>query len=209
MTNPGNVQISLPVKIPYMVLEEFLQEKMIGEIIKKESSSGKVTNYAQILNIFLQKSDLEAFDIAVEIRFQTLTSIFKNKQASAIVHCAIALDKENQRIFISDYKVDGKTHNWFADTLLETVFNNWMYAKVKKKMNFDFLPQIQGQLTDFNSKLENQIEAIKGINLSGNIDSVEISEIKAEINHFLIFLSIAADISVSITKLDFSDDSKV
>lgn len=200
--NDQNINLTVPVIIAYSVLDKYLREKLVGEIISKENSEGKKSNYAQILDVSISKSDLEDFDLCLDINLQTLTSLFKNKQVKVLFHAALQLDRELQHISLKDFEVDGKTRNWFADKLLETVVNTWMYEKLKKKMNFDFLPHIEEKIGALNEKLENRLEAKEGVHLIGSLDKLEISNLKAGENELWISVSISGTGIVELEKLE-------
>lgn len=200
--NDQNINITVPVIIGYPVLDKYLREKMIGEIISKENSKGEKSNYAQILDVSIQKSDLEQFDLRVNISLQTLTSLFKNKQVQIFFHAALELDKELQHISLKDYEIDGKTNNWFADQLLEKVVNKWMYEKLKKKMNFDLMPHIEEKVSSINEKLENKLEAKEGVHLIGSLDQIQISNLKAGENELWISITVTGTGIVELEKLE-------
>jgi len=198
-----NVNVTIPVKIGYPVLDKFLRSKMIGEIISKEGSDGEKSNYAQILDVTIGQSELEGFDLCLNIDIQTLTSLFKNKRVKILFHAALKLHKEEQRISLQDYKVDGKTKNWIADQVLETVVNKWMYDKLKRKMNFDFMPHIEEHIKSLNEKLENKLEAKEGIHLIGTLENMELSNLKAGEADLWVSVTVKGTGIVELTKLDF------
>ncbi|CAL67947.1 DUF4403 family protein [Christiangramia forsetii] len=198
-----NIDVTLPVKIGYSVIDELLRSKMIGEIISKEDSNGEKSNYAQILDVSIEKSQLEAYDFLLNINLQTLTSLFKNKQVKILFHASLDLDKGQQRVSLKDYLIDGKTKNWIADQLLETVLNKWMYGKFKKKMNFDFMPHIEKHIKSLNEKLENKLEAKEGIHLIGSLENLELSNLKAGDADLWISVTTKGTGIIELTKLDF------
>ncbi|MCG9971928.1 DUF4403 family protein [Christiangramia crocea] len=197
----ANFNVTIPVKIGYPVLDNYLREKLVGEIISKENEEGKTSNYAQILDVSITKSELEDFDLCLHVNLQTLTSLFKNKQVRLLCHASLELDRENQKISLKDYEVDSKTSNWIANQLLEAVINKWMYSKLKQKMNFNFMPHIEEQMDALNEKLENKLEAKEGIHLIGSLDDLEISQFMAGENDLWISLNISANGVVEIEKI--------
>lgn len=200
--NAQNINITVPVIIGYSVLDKYLRGKLVGEIISKENSEGEKSNYAQILDVSIDKSDAEGFDLCLDITMQTLTSLFKNKQVKILFHAALQLDRDLQHISLKDYEIDGKTENWLADKLLETVINNWMYEKLKKKMNFDLMPHIEEKLSSLNEKLESKLEAKEGVHLIGSLDKIEISNLKAGENELWISVTVTGTGIVELEKLD-------
>lgn len=174
----ANIDFSVPVKIGYPVIDKFLKQKLIGEIISKDGTQDKGNNYAQILDISVSKSELAGFDLCLKLSLQTLTTFFKNKHIQIYFHAALELDREQQRIYLKDYFADGKSSNWFADQVIETLVNKLMYAKLKKKLNFEFMPHIKKNLDELNNKLENEMEAKKGVHLIGAMRTLEIAAVK-------------------------------
>ena len=197
------INLTLPVGIEYSAINELLREKLIGEIISKSNDETKGSNYAQILNVSIYKSHLENFDLCLELDLQTLTSIFKNRQVKIFFHAGVELDSAEQQVFLSDYKIDGKTNSWLADQFLETVVNKWMYGKLKKKMNYNFFPHLQEQMTSINDKLENQLEAKEGVYISGALEELQVMEINAMQNGIYVLLNLEGEGAIQLKKLKF------
>lgn len=197
-----NINITIPVVLGYQVLDKYLREKLVGEILSKENKDGEKSNYAQVLDISIEKSYLEGFDLLLNITLKTLTNLFKNRQVKIFFHAALELDKELQHISLKDYEVDGKTKNWFTDRLLETIVNKWMYKRLKKKMNFDLMPHIEEKVGAINLELENKLEAKDGVLLFGSLDKVEISNITAGENELWISVSVSGTGLLELEKLD-------
>ena len=199
---PSNLQLLLPIQIEFSALEKVIQSKLIGEIIEKENDDGSTKKYAEITNVNLETSELEKFDIILVVEFLTLTSLFKNKKATALIHASLGLSQKEQRIFIEDYFIEMITKNFLADALLENIANKWMYAKIKSKMNFDFLPQIEARIIEINEKLEKRIETMAGIFILGAIEQMRIATIKVANEQVHLQLQIIGDIGVNINTID-------
>ncbi len=195
-----NINIDLPVNIPYRVIDKFLKEKLIGEFIKKENSDGKITRYAQILGIALAE-DTQGYDLSLDIQMQTLTSIFRNKKIDLDFLLNLQLDSEEQDIFVSDYKVVGKTSNWLADKFIQTLLNNWMYGKMKNRMSFDFRPVIREQLEDINDKLSGDMEPAEGVFVSGALDDLAIVKLSFRENSLQFLVSLKGNTALTIKKI--------
>lgn len=197
-----NIKITIPVIIGYHVLDKYLREKLIGEIISKDDKDGEKSNYARILDVSLEKSYLDGYDILLNITLQTLTSLFKNREVQIFFNASLELNKELQHISLQKFEIDGKTKNWFTNKLLETVVNNWMYEKLKKKMNFDLMPHIEEKVVDINKKLENKLEVKEGVNLIGSLEKVEISNLSAGEKELWISVSVSGKGLLELEKLD-------
>ncbi|MFV8225080.1 DUF4403 family protein [Christiangramia aquimixticola] len=195
-----NIDITLPVIIGYPVLDKYLIQKLVGEIISK--GEGSNSNYAQVLDVSMEKSEMEEYDLRINFTLQTLTSLFKNWQIKMAFHAALELDRELQHISLKKFEVDGETNNWFANQILETVINRWMYEKLKKKLNFNFMPVIEEKVGAINEKLESKLEAKEGVHLIGALNKLEVSNLKAGKNELWISVTITGTGIVELEKLE-------
>lgn len=197
-----NINIKLPVKIGYSVLENVLREKMVGEMIQVEKGNGEFTRYAQVLDLSLMRSAEEDFDLTVEVKFQSLVKLFRNKTGSILFHLRIHYDEAAQLLEVDDYKIKGNSDNWMMDKSLETVANKLVYSKLKSKMRIDLIPHIEPQVKKLNAKLQNDFEAAEGVVLSGKIENIAIAEIIAGETDLYVLVHIQGDTVVEITKIN-------
>lgn len=195
------ISIRLPVKIGFNVLDKALRDKMIGERIETEDKDGEVTSYAQILDAALIKSGKEGYDLALDIKFKTLTSLFKNKEGRIHLHLAIEFDTGEQEIMVKDYKLEGKSNNWLMDKSLQAVANTFIYDRIKNKMKLDFSPHIEKQLREINQKLEEKIKPSEEISLSGYLENFKIVDIIPGESLFLISIEIEGFAIAELTKI--------
>ncbi len=82
LLDDDNIKLNLPVKISYRVLEDVLQKKLVGEQIGMEDSKGTVKNYVEVLGANLGKSQEPNFDLTLDLKLKTLTTLFKNKEVT-------------------------------------------------------------------------------------------------------------------------------
>ncbi|SDB29271.1 protein of unknown function [Flavobacteriaceae bacterium MAR_2010_188] len=197
-----NISTIIPILIGYPAIQELLSAKFKDEIINKEDANGRQSNYARILDVSLDKSNIEEYDLLVGINLETLTFLYRNKEILVNVHVSLILDVETQKIGIEKFKIDSKGKSWLADQLLESVVNNFMYDKIKEKLNFDFMPQIQDQVTTLNDKLANRLEAREGIHITGSLEKLEIILVESRDTALWIFLKIIGFGVVEIEKLE-------
>ncbi|HSP12041.1 MAG TPA: DUF4403 family protein [Salegentibacter sp.] len=195
------ISIRIPVKIGFDVLDNALRDKMVGERIETENKDGEVSSYAQILDAALIKSDKEGYDLALDIKFLTLTSLFKNKEGRIHLHLAIEFDPGEQEIMVKDYKLEGKSNNWLLDKSLQAVANTFIYDKIKNKMKLDFSPHIEKQLREINKKLEEKIKPSEEISLSGYLENFRIVDIIPGESLFLISIEIEGFAIAELTKI--------
>ena len=193
--------IRLPINIDYSVIETFLRKKMIGELISSEDKDGNGSAYAEILDLSLGKSRDEAYDLALELKFKTLTTFFRNKIGKIVLLLSLDFDKVEQLVRVDNFELKGYTKNWLFNKSLETIINSFMRGKLKNKMKFDFRPEIEKQLQSMNEKLVDRLEIIEGIFLSGRLDSFKISEIIPKETQFLVLVNFEGNTILDIKKL--------
>ncbi|PKD16456.1 hypothetical protein APR41_08925 [Salegentibacter salinarum] len=187
-----NIILNLPVKISYRVLEDVLQEKLVGEQIGMEDSKGTVKNYAEVLGANLGKSQEPNFDLTLNLKLKTLTTLFKNKEVTLLVHIRLGFDEVEQVIDVEEYELEGQSKSWLMDNSLETLANTLIYKKIKNKMKLDLKPHINEQLGKANQKLGDEMEAAPGVFLSGNVNTLKVAEIIPGDSLLLILLEISA-----------------
>ncbi len=197
-----NIRITIPVIVGYKILEKHLGGKMVGKILANENKHGEKSNYAMVLDVSIEKSDLEGFDLILVITLRTLTNLFKNREVKIFFHAALELDQDLQQVSLKDFEIDGKTQYRFADRLLETVVNKWMYSKLKKKMHYDLMPLLKEKVATINLELENKLEAKAGVNLLGSLDKVEISSLRAGEKELCISVSVLGTGLIELEKLE-------
>lgn len=196
-----NNSLSLPVKIEYAVLQSILRKKMIGETISSEEKDGKVSNYAEILNISIARSVKENYDLAVEIIFKNLTSFLKNREGKFVLYAALDFDELLQQIQVVDYEIDGTSKNWLFNNTIETIANTFMRGKIRNKMKVDFQPEIQKQLVAINEKLKSNFEVADGIFLSGEMKFIKINEIILQEQQILVLVQVEGQTLINIQNI--------
>lgn len=193
-----NNSLTLPVKIEYSVLQSLLRKKMIGETISSEGKNGKVSNYAEILNISVERSVKENYDLAVEIKFRNLTSFLKNKEGKFVLYAALDFDELLQQIQVVNFEIDGTSKNWLFNNTIETIANTFMRGKIRNKMKLDFQPEIQKQLVIINEKLKSNFDVADGIFLSGKMKFIKINEIILQDQQILVLVQLEGQTLINI-----------
>lgn len=196
-----NNSLTLPVKIEYSVLQSLLRKKMIGEKISSEGKDGEVANYAEILNISIQRSVRENYDLAVEIQFRNLTSFLKNKEGKFVLYAALDFDELLQQIQVVDFEIDGTSKNWLFNNTIETIANTFMRGKIRDKMKVDFQPEIQKQLVTINEKLNSDFEVADGIKISGEMKFIKINEIVLQERQVLVLVQVEGQTLINIQNI--------
>lgn len=199
----SNVQIQLPVKVDYKVIDVFLQKKFQGKVLSKGKANGESSDHARILHISVEKSPLEDFDLALQLRLQLLTSFFRNKEIKLVIHLALAFQEKTQELSIQKYELDGENNSWVVNKLLETLVNSFLYEKLKRKMKVDLKPILEKQTGKINEKLVNGTEIQQGIHLSGHVNKFSINEIIPGEKYLLVSLNLLSNNVINIKELDF------
>lgn len=198
----SNVQIQLPVKIDYKVLDVFLQKNFQGKVLSKGKANGETADHARVKHISIEKSQQEDFDLAVHLKLQLLTSFFKNKEIKLVVHLALAFQESTQELSIQKYELDGENNNWVVNKLLETLINSFLYEKLKKKMKVDLKPHLEKHTGKINEKLLNGTEIRQGIHLLGHVNKFAVNEIIPGQDYLLVSLNLLSNNVVNIEEID-------
>ena len=195
--------LRLPVKIDYHVIDTFLRKKFTGELISKTDKEGNVVNYAKIDSIALEKSYKEGFDIALQIKFKMLTTLFKNKEGVIEFYASLEFNNEEQMLEVIDFKLIGATKNWIFNKAIESIANTFIHEKIKNKMRFDLRSEIEKKLPVINGKMEDPVEVSSGVYISGDLRSFLVEAIQFKENHMLIYVDFEGGIGLDIKKLNF------
>lgn len=202
----GGIKIHLPVKIDYSVLETYLRKRMKGEKIQVEKENGGFKTYAEITGFSLEKSRLEEYDLAVFIRYKTLTTFFRNREGEIRVDLSLYFDEDRQEVLVTDYKLKGNSEGWLMNTVLPSVINTFLHKKLKSKMKFAFQSKIDEQVNSLNAKLEQQVRATEGVYLSGELNKFKVADIIAGSSHFLVSVEIEGTALAEIKSIDFGQE---
>lgn len=210
MDNPSpsqNIIVNLPVNITYTAIENILREKIVGEIIKTEDDNGKISRYAQILDISIDSSEDTNYDLVLDVRFQTLTSLFKNKEGKILLYLSISFVESTQEIYVADFKLKGNTGSWLMNNSLEAMANTLLRGKLMKKMQFDFKPLIDEKILELNKKMDEPYEVYKGINLFGKIENFSVKKILPKPLNVLVLVKVTANAVVDVEEISFEDSA--
>lgn len=197
----NTVLIRLPIRVSYRAIETYLRENFIGERIKANNDDGTTTSYAEILDISIDESLEEKYDIVVDLKFKLLTSLYKNKEGRILLHVLTNFDQTQQHIDITDFKLIGNTSSWLLNNALEAMANTFVHKKLKNQMNYNFTPIIENQVSQINQKIENDLEVREGVHISGKLDQFKISAIIARSSYLLININLEGNTLVEIEKI--------
>lgn len=205
-TNPekkyNNIELRLPVKIGYQVLQAYLQKKLLGKILSKGKANGETSDHARIEAISLSRSSLEDFDLAVHVQLKLLTTLFRGKNIFAVAHLSIDFLEEDQEVLVRRYKLDSDNNGWFIDRIVETLINNFLYSKLKDRMKFDIRPVIAARLEKLNQRLSGGLEVADGVNITGKIQEFRVQEVIPGQRTLLVSVSILGNNVLNIRSID-------
>ncbi len=204
----NNIHLKLPVNISYVAINDFLRKNVVGELIKDEKETGEVSTYAEILEISIEQSPDEKFDLAVDVEFRMLTKLLRNKIGRVWLHVALEFDEVAQEVWVSDFKLDGNTGNWLMNNSLEVMANNIMQGSLKNKMRYNFSAELEKHVQELNTKMGDSYEVSNGINLFGRIENMKIYRIIPKHDKFLVLAKISANAVVDIDQLILDGDDK-
>lgn len=186
----NDISITIPVKINFTAIENFLIEKFAGEIISKVDTKGKEIKYAKIIDIKIAKSNSEKYNIEIIIKLQTLTFLYRNRELNITISAELILNVDKQKLFVANYKIDSKGKSWFTDQMLKSILNTFIYQKIIKKLAFDLKPIVKDNLNSINTKLASNFELKEGISLIGSLEDLNISHIKLKDDHLWVLINI-------------------
>ena len=192
MDTSSEIAIKLPVKIKYEALQQMINKKLVDQYVEKENEAGEATRYAQIIDAEIVHSTEHPYDLDMYVGVKMLTSIFKNKIMSMVVHLSTSFNSEEQKLEVSHFKIKTKTHSWLGDKFLQVTFNSLLHEFIKKKMRLDLHQIIQQRIQKLNARLSNSIEPQKGVFLKGKIENIRILEIEYLPEYLMIFNEIHA-----------------
>lgn len=201
MANPmyEKISLTLPVKISYTAIQEYLRKEFIGMKLEKDGDKPM----AEILGLAVSKSDEEGFDIQVDMDVRILTSVFRNREGKMLVDIALDFNRSAQEVSVRDFRVDVKTNSWLVDNALEAVVNAFLYGRLKQRMRFDFRNLVKEKLSELNTKLESAQEATEGIFFSGFIEDFKVKDLFPGQKVILAFIEIDARALIDIRQINF------
>lgn len=197
----NGIGLTLPIFMTYDVLAGHLREKMKGEIIHKENDKGKIIKYAEIRNIDLVKSVVPEFDLLITINLKTLTLLYRHKDLDIDIKTKLKFDNEQQKISVDFFEIDSRGGGWLADQVLESIVNNLMNDKLKKKLTFDLRPQISQQLSSINKKWMNDFVPRQGVHIKGEVEKLNIRDLATKEDGLWVFLDINGWTVVEIVEI--------
>ncbi len=144
-----NINLTLPIKIPYEVLQQLTDKALIGiEIGTGERKQGR------ILGTSLGASPLPEYDIVLGLKMRILRKILVTKEVDVFIHVSLAYDPDTGEIKVDTYKIASKSKSFLLDKTLQLLANRIYYRKVLDKATYNLNTLINPHLLRMNEKLE-------------------------------------------------------
>lgn len=185
-----DIALSIPIKISFIALKNYLNKEFVGKTISRNNSNGKEINYFKILDIDIDKSDTEPYNLELRVKLETLTTFYNKRVLEISVQTLVKMDVNSQRIYIETYKIDSTGKSWIANKMLESIVNTFIYRKIIKNFNIELVPLINEKLIELNEKLASQVEVKNGISIIGALNSLTITHFEVKQNAMWVIINI-------------------
>lgn len=198
-----DISLSIPIKISFTALKNYLNKEFVGTTISRPNSNGKTVNYFKILDIDIEQTDIEKYNIELMVKLETLTTFYNKRELDISVLTFVNLDVGSQKIYIDTYKIDSKGKSWFANQLLKSLINTFIYQKIIKNLSIELLPIIKKNMLLLNEKLASKIEVKSGISILGCLENVTIAHFEIKQNDIWVIININGWGIIDVESLDF------
>ena len=198
-----DLSLSLPIRISFIALKNYLNKEFADKIISKTNTSGKEIKYFKILDIDVAQSNIEMYNIELIVNLQTLTTFYHKRDLQISVQTLVNMDVTSQTVYIDTYKIDSKGESWFANQMLKSIINTFVYRKIIKNLNIELSPIINEKLIQLNEKLASKIELKNGISTLGALENLILTHFEVKNNHIWMIININGWGIIDIEHLDF------
>lgn len=176
-----SITFTLPIKVSYSVLQQLMDEKLIG----MEIGSGN-RKHGKIVGTSLAPSPLPGYDVVFGLRIGFTRKIVFPKETFILIHGSLDYEPETGKISVGAFKIDSKSRNFLWDKTLELLANRIYYRKVLDKATYNLKALLSPQLRGLNERLTSGMHFSQGMVLQGNLENITISGIEPCPNHVLI-----------------------
>jgi hypothetical protein len=191
-----NIDLTLPIKIPYPVLRELLETKLIGmEIGTGERKRG------QILRLGLQASPLPDYDMVLGLRIGLARKVLWAKEVPLYLHASLDFDPESGRLSVGTFKIDVDSANFVLDKALEFLANRMYYRKVLDKASVNVNELIASKMAVLNEKLQSGIPSSQGMVFNGNMENITITQIEPGPEYIVVYAHFKGGAEVTLLNL--------
>lgn len=197
----NNIEINLPINIPYTLIDKTAKEKLIGQIIKGKKKNGQEKKYAKILDIEIYGSKETDYDIVLGLKTKIYRTIFKREKVPVYLHAKLDYDTIQKKLYVKSYKLDSKTESGLYNISLETIANKIVYTKIINKLQFEIGNAIDEQKKIANKLLAEKIEITKGVKLTGVVNTLEIKSLISQPDRIFCLFSLKGNANVEVLEI--------
>lgn len=190
------VNLTLPIKIPYAILQQITDRKLIG----MEIGTGK-RKQGRILGTSLKASPMPEFDVVIGLKMRFLRKILVTKEVDLFIHVSLAYDPDMGRLSVGSFKIDSKSKNFLLNKTLETLANRMYYRKALDKATFNVKELIGPHVDRLNDRLGPGISFSQGMILQGNVENITLKRIEPLIHYVLIHVLFKGAVEVAVNKI--------
>ncbi len=200
MMESENINLTLPIKIPYEVLQQLTDRSLIG----MEIGTGK-RKEGRILDTNLEASPLPEFDVVLVLKMRILRKILVTKEVTLGIHASLVYDADTGILSVGDFKIDSKSKNFLLNKTLQILANRMYYRKILDKATYNLHELISSYLIGLNERLISGISFSQGMMLHGNMKSTTITHIEPLADYVLVHVLFEGAVEAAIQKLPDAD----
>lgn len=197
----SNIELNLPINMPYSYLDKMAKEKVNGMVIKGKKKNRKEKKYGKIEDVEIYGSKESQYDVVVGLNMKIYRTIFKREEVPVYFHAKLDFDTTNKKLVVKKYLLDSKTENGLYNISLEAIANKLAYSKIISSLQFDIDSVLNEQKAIANKLLNEQIDIAEGIKLSGIIGSLEIQQIIAQPNRLFCLFTLKGNAKIRVIEL--------
>lgn len=192
----NNIELNLPVNLPYTLMDTLAKEKLRGQIIK-----GKEKKYAKILDAEIYGSKENNYDVVIGLKTKVYRTLFKQEMAEIYLHAKLDYDTIKKSLYVKEFKLDSKTESGLYNFALEAIANKLAYSYIINKLQFNVSEAIEKQKLVVNKLLENKIEITKGVKISGFLNSLEIKQLISQPDRLFCLFTLKGNSKVEVLEI--------
>ncbi len=192
----NNINLTLPIKIPYEVLQQLTDRSLIG----MEIGTGK-RKEGRILDTNLEASPLPEYDVVLVLKMRVLRKILVTKEVTLGIHASLVYDTDTGILSVGTFKIDSKSKNFLLNKTLQILANRMYYRKILDKATYNLHELIGSYLIGLNERLISGIPFSQGMTLHGNMKNTTITRIEPLADHVLVYALFKGGAEVSVNKL--------
>ncbi|HEA19497.1 hypothetical protein LCGC14_0993250 [marine sediment metagenome] len=195
-----NINLTVPIKICYPVLQQVLETKLIGmEVGTEERKRGK------ILSVGLAPSPLADYHVVFELQLELARKLLWAKQIPMLIHCSLDFDPESGKLSVGTFKIDSKSRNFVLNRAFEFLANRVYYRKILDKASINLDELIAAKVSILNEKLLSGIAASKGMLFNGTMNTIALTKIEPGPEHFVVYARFKGEVEVTLSSLPEMD----